>query len=156
MLPNLMKIFRARPSTRSGDPSKETQAESQERLQIATAIVLLEVAHADQQFDKEEEKQIVELLQKRFTLTGEAITELLELSSREREGSVDIWHYTHKINENFSDADKILVMEMVWQVIFADGRMDKYEDHIAHKLANLLHVPHDRMIEAKLKYMPHK
>jgi uncharacterized tellurite resistance protein B-like protein len=46
------------------------------------------------------------------------------------------------------------VMENIWRVIYADGRLDKYEDHIVHKLATILRIPHSRMIEAKLKYLP--
>jgi len=123
------------------------------RVRVATAVILLEVAHADEDYSPKENARIIGILKKSFDLENEEVSELLKVSEVERKGSIDIWHFTNIINEHFNDEEKYRVVENIWQIIYADGRLDKYEDHIVHKLSSLLHVPHKRMIEAKLKHI---
>ncbi len=123
------------------------------RVHVATAVILLEVAHADEDYSPKENARIIEVLKKSFDLDNEEVSELLEISEEERKGSIDIWHFTNIINQHFDDEEKYRVVENIWQIIYSDGRLDKYEDHIVHKLSSLLHVPHKRMIEAKLKHI---
>ena len=121
------------------------------RVRVATAVILLEVAYSDEDFSPQEHARIIDVLKKSFNLDNREVEDLISVSEEERRGSIDIWRYTNIINQNFSDEEKYSVIEKIWQIIYADGRLDKYEDHIVHKLSNLLHVPHERMIEAKLK-----
>ena len=150
MFENIKSLLSAQPEQE--DASRGTP--SQERIRIATAVILLEVAHADDEFSPQEHTHIIDILKKGFNLDNARVRELIEISEEERNGSIDIWHFTNLINENYSDEEKYSIIEKVWQVIYADGRLDKYEDYIAHKLSNLLHIPHRRMIEAKLKFLP--
>jgi uncharacterized tellurite resistance protein B-like protein len=129
------------------------ERESKRRIQIATAVVLLEVAYADEEFSDAERVQVVTILKEQFSLDDESVNELLLISEEKLKHSIDIWHFTEIINENYSDDEKYLVIETVWRVIYADGRLDKYEDYIVHKLARVLHIPHSRMIEAKMKFV---
>ncbi len=126
---------------------------SERRIQIATAVILLEVAYADEEFSEAERVQVVDILKEQFNLDDESVHELLQISEEKLKHSIDIWHFTEIINENYSDDEKYLVIETVWRVIYADGRLDKYEDYIVHKLARVLHIPHSRMIEAKMKFI---
>ena len=132
----------------------ETSADTSRRIQVATAVILLEVANSDEEFSDSERESIVGILKDNFDLSKEEVMELIAVSDEERKGSIDIWHFANVINENFTDQEKHSVMENIWKVIYADGRLDKYEDHIVHKLARILHIPHSKMIEAKLKYLP--
>jgi uncharacterized tellurite resistance protein B-like protein len=127
--------------------------ESGQRIQIATAVILLEVAYADEEFSNAERVQVIDILKEQFSLDDESVHELLQISEQKLQHSIDIWHFTEIINENYSDDEKYLVIETVWRVIYADGRLDKYEDYIVHKLARVLHIPHSRMIEAKMKFI---
>jgi len=135
----------------TGDVSDE---DDPGRIRIATAVILLEVANSDDDFSDTERDTVVSILKDSFRLSNEEVSELLSVSDEERRGSVDMWHFANIINENYSEGEKFSVMENIWRVIYADGRLDKYEDHIVHKLAAILHVPHSQMIEAKLKYLP--
>jgi uncharacterized tellurite resistance protein B-like protein len=132
----------------------QTAAETSRRIQVATAVILLEVANSDDEFTDAERKSIVEILKDNFDLGNEEVQELISVSDEKRKGSIDIWHFANVINENYSDGEKYTIMENIWKVIYSDGRLDKYEDHVVHKLATILHIPHKKMIEAKLKYMP--
>ena len=64
-----------------------------------------------------------------------------------------LWEFTNLINENYSREKKIKVVEATWRVIYADRKLDKYEDHFVHKLARLLRLEHNEMIEAKLRVL---
>lgn len=122
-----------------------------ERIQVATCALLLEVAKSDYEFSSIEKTTIAAILKKEFQISAETIEELMEIAKRRREESIDLWEFTHLINENYSKEEKIKVVEAAWKVIYADKKLDKYEDHLVHKLARLLRLRHSDLVEAKLK-----
>jgi uncharacterized tellurite resistance protein B-like protein len=123
----------------------------QEKLEIATCVILLEAVTADAEFSEEELERIIGLLRVRFQMTDSSVNELIETSKRERESSPGLWHFTNLINENLGIDEKYELMEMVWRVIYSDGTLDRFENYIAHKLLNLLNLDHSKFIELKLK-----
>ena len=74
-------------------------------------------------------------------------------ANRELEESVDLWQFARLINENYTPAEKLAIMEMLWQIVFVDGKMDDHEHYLMGKLSNLLRLSHDQLIEAKLKVL---
>lgn len=124
-----------------------------ERIQVATCALLLEVAKSDYEFSSMEKTTIAAILKKEFQISAEAIEELMEIAKRRRKESIDLWEFTHLINENYSNEEKIKVVEAAWKVIYADKKLDKYEDHLVHKLARLLRLRHSDLIEAKLRVL---
>jgi uncharacterized tellurite resistance protein B-like protein len=122
-----------------------------ERIHIASCIILLEVAKSDDEFSSIEKTTLTAILKKKFQLSAEAIDELMEIADKEREESIDLWQYTNLINKNYSKEEKKRIVEAAWQIIYADKKLDKYEDHFVHKLAKLLQLKHEDLIEAKLK-----
>jgi len=122
-----------------------------ERIQIATCVILLEVATSDDEISTEEKATISEILMQKFKLPGDAIDELLELATEKREASVGLWQFTNLINETFSREEKMKIMESAWEVIYADEKLDKYEDYLIRRLSKLLRLHHEEMIAAKLK-----
>jgi len=138
------------------DKKSEVVAESQEhdeteRLQVATCIILLEVAKSDDEFSSIEKATVKAILKKKFDVSAEAVEELMEMASRKREESVDLWQFTNFINQNYTKEEKIKIVESAWRVIYADEKLNGYEDHFVHKLAKLLQLDHSELIEAKLK-----
>jgi len=127
------------------------EKEDFERIQVATCIILLEVAKSDDEFSSIEKTTLTAILKKKFKLSAEAAEELMAIANRKREESIDLWEFTHLINKNYTKEEKRKIVEAVWQVIYADEKLDKYEDHFVHKLAKLLQLKHDDLIEAKLK-----
>jgi len=120
-------------------------------VRLATCVILLEVAKSDDEFSSIEKTTISSILNKEFLISDEAVEELVELAHRKRKESIDLWEFTSLINENYSAEEKRKVVEMAWKVIYADNKLDKYEDHLVHKLARLLRLDHSDLIEAKLK-----
>ncbi len=121
------------------------------RVQVATCVILLEVATADDEISNEEKSTIAEILMHKFQLPQDAIDELMELAAEKREASVGLWQFTNLINETFSREEKMKILESTWEVIYADERLDKYEDYLIRRLSKLLRLHHEEMIAAKLK-----
>jgi uncharacterized tellurite resistance protein B-like protein len=119
------------------------------RIQLATCVLLLEIAHSDDHFSREEEEHIVEILKDDFNLSDEYTAELMELAHQERKESVDLWQFTNVIDNNYSREEKERVMETFWRVVYADKQLDAFEDHLIHRLAKLLNMSHKELIDAK-------
>jgi uncharacterized tellurite resistance protein B-like protein len=128
-----------------------TEAGSHDRPQLAACVVLLEAAHADYECTDEELNHVMQTLQSGFGVSQEYARELLELAHQERSQATDLWQFTNQINQEFSREEKKAVLEGVWRIIYADGVLEKHEDHFVRKLTNLLRLSHKDMIDAKLK-----
>ena len=133
-------------------PVEEERSEDKvQKIQVATCALLLEVANSDEEFSEIERENIVRKLKGDFNLSDEYAQELIGLAEKERKERIDLWGFTRLINENYSLEEKIKVIELVWKVIYADGKLDQHEDHLVHKLAKLLKLEHKQLIDAKLK-----
>lgn len=134
-----------------GGKGGENRAGRELKMHIAAGVVLLEAVHIDNDCNDAEMEHVVETLRDRFGVADDCISELLELAHVERKNAIDLWQFTNDINRTFPREDKKKVMEEVWRIFFADGQLDRHEDHFAHKLANLLRLSHQEMIDAKLR-----
>lgn len=119
------------------------------RLQVATAAMLIEMARADFDVKSEEIESVAHAIQTTFGLSPGETKELMKLAEEEARQATDYFQFTALINTGFSREEKVKVIELMWQVAYADGRMDKYEDHLVRKIAGLLHVSHKDFIAAK-------
>ncbi len=143
---NVKKIFQ----TPAGEDT-QNQESLEKRIQIATCALFLEIANSDDNFADEERKLIVSLLKNEYDLSEEEVDSLIETTQKTLDNSIDIWQFTNLINQNFSDDEKVRILENIWKIIYADEKLDTYEDYLAHKIANLLRLPHKTLIDTKLK-----
>lgn len=144
MIENIKKHFSAKMHSAEQNGSKESK-----KVSIATCALLLEMAHADDQFSKDELKKIIAILHSQFNLDDQDANEIIALAEEERKESLDLWQFTNLINENYSKEDKQKVVELLWKVIYTDGKVDKYEEYLIRRLTFLLNLEHKDMIEAK-------
>ena len=124
-----------------------------ERLRLATCVLLMEAAAADDEFTQTEQSHVVSTLRTRFALSSVEADELMQAASEKRAESYDLWQFTHQVNEASSLAEKIGIIEEVWRVVYADGTLDGHEDYLVHKLARLLNLTHRQLIDAKMKVL---
>ena len=141
-------LNKASPENRNESAPQEV---TEKELHIATCAILLEIAHADDEFSGDEEKRIVALMEENFDLSPDIVHEIKEISAVKREKSIDLWQFTKIIKDNYSGEQKEKIIEMIWGVIYADGHLDQHEDYLAHKLATLLGLNHRQLIDAKVK-----
>jgi uncharacterized tellurite resistance protein B-like protein len=119
-------------------------------LQLATAVLLVEVMRSDTAVSAMERSSILAALRTQFALSEAELAHLLAQAEDTAKGTNDYFRFTSAMNEHFSQAEKIQVVEHMWQVAFADGHLDANENHLISKVAGLLHVTHGEYIAAKL------
>ena len=132
---------------------EQKESELFDRIQVATCVILLEVAKFDFDFSSIEKETTKAILKHEFAIPEDAIEDLMKISEEKREDSVDLWAFTNVINQTFSREEKIRIIEAAWKIIYADDKLDKYEDHYVHVLADLLRLRHDELIDAKLEVL---
>jgi uncharacterized tellurite resistance protein B-like protein len=145
---DLIKTFFNKGS--GGDTEKGRPARIRD-IRIATCALFLEMANIDGEFSLSERDHILSIMKRNFDLSEEHAKALVEASDEELKGSIDLWQFTNLINQNYSIEEKVRVIETVWEVAYRDGQIDKHEDYLMHKLANLLRLNHRQLIDAKLK-----
>ena len=118
-------------------------------LHLATAALLMEMSRADFTRRPEELALVEQLVRREFDLTEAETRELAQLAEAEAREAVSLYQFTGLINEHFSPEEKVRVVEMLWQVAYADRVLDKYEESLVRKVAELLYVPHRDFIRAK-------
>lgn len=136
-----------------GGASETTSESQQDRIQMAVAVLLLEMAHADKFFEPLEKKLVQDQLRQRFSLSTAAADELMEAAEKARHNSFDLHQFTRLINDHFSREEKLDVMETLWRIVYADGELDKYEDAMARQLAGLLRLSPRDVIDRKVKVL---
>jgi uncharacterized tellurite resistance protein B-like protein len=133
------------------DASRESADDRNRRITIAVCVILLEMARSDDDFAASELDHVKKVLTTGLGVAPEDVDSILAIAGREQEEAIDLWAYTNLINEKFDKEEKQRLIEMAWETAYADGRLDQNEVSLAHKSANLLHVPHAYPTGAKLK-----
>jgi uncharacterized tellurite resistance protein B-like protein len=134
---------------------EEQSEDSEHRLQVATAALLIEIARADFHVEDQELEQIAAALQAKFALSTQDVAELMELATEEAKQAISYYEFTSLINKQFSFEQKVKVIELMWQVAYADDHLQKYEEAMIRKISDLLYVPHSDFIATKHKVKPH-
>lgn len=130
--------------------SSVAPADETHTLQLATAVLLVEVMRADPDMKDTERDAVVLALRRKFTLTDDEMDRLLELAHETSRNAYDFQRFTRSLNERFTQPQKIAVVEAMWEVAYADQVLDAHEQHVISKVAGLLHVTHGEYIAAKL------
>jgi uncharacterized tellurite resistance protein B-like protein len=120
-------------------------------LQLATAVLLVEVMRADAEFDPAERTAVLSALRDKFKLSDDEASRLVELAHQTANASSDFFQFTSKINESVDMEDKIRMVEHLWRVAYADGVLTAHENHLMRRVSDLLHVPHGAYISAKMR-----
>ena len=133
-----------------GETAPRDEQNRDDAIRMATAVVLLDVAYADESMSENEEAQIVEHVRQAFDLDAESAKELLEVAQEIRRETIDHWHMTNQIRNELSFKDRMEIVRTMWRIVYADGHFHQYEGYLVRKLSDLLGVEHRRMIEVKL------
>ncbi|MBU0561826.1 MAG: TerB family tellurite resistance protein [Bacteroidetes bacterium] len=129
--------------------SEEIEVDQSKRIQLATCALFLEVANSDDDFAEEEKTFIINHMKQAFSLDDELVKELISESKAEVEESISLYEFTKILNDNFSREEKFNIVKNLWKLVFADGRLDKYEEYFVRKISNNLNLSHSEMIAAK-------
>ena len=145
MLKNLRDMIgRSLSSGEEHDPQAREHA-----LRLATATLLVELVRADYQEDLAENEMVFDLLKKHFEISDDEALLLIKEAEREADHSVTLQGFTRLLHERLTVAEKHDVIEMLWRVALADDHLDKHEDYLVRKLADLLYVSHGDVIRIR-------
>ena len=134
---------------RNTDKSIQEDVQKFDDMTLATCVLLIEVSKSDDTFDEQENNKIISILKDKFNLDDSQIDILLEIADNKNQEMISLYDWTSKINEVYEYNEKKALIRALWDVAFADGRIDKYEDHTIRKIADLIYVKHEDFMKAK-------
>jgi len=121
----------------------------EQRLQLASAVLLLDVAQADRDYSEQEKEKIRQAISSKFSLSDNDIHNLMELADAKSNDATDYHQFTSLLNKEFSVEQKIRLIELMWQVAYADGELDPHEDHFIRKISELFYLRHNELLSAR-------
>jgi uncharacterized tellurite resistance protein B-like protein len=124
---------------------------SEHTLQLATAVMLVEVMRADATFHAGEREAVHAALRDKFALKPDEAARLTELAEGVAHRATDLYSFTSRIDERFSMEQKIHMIETMWGIAYADGHLSDHERHVMWRIADLLHVPHGAYVHARMR-----
>ncbi|ARD43928.1 TerB family tellurite resistance protein [Colwellia sp. PAMC 21821] len=128
----------------------DNQQANELSLEIACSVLLCEVMLADGQLDNAEQQKLNHIIASQFQLSNAEVAEIIKHALVLCENATDFYQFTSKINENYSLEERIKMLELLWQMAYADGELASIEEHIIRKIADLLHLRHSEYIQTKL------
>lgn len=126
-----------------------TQQDRDAAIRMATAVLMIDVARADDVFEDSEFDRVLSLIETHFGLTPEQAAELLNSADEKAEDLVSLHDFTQLLHHNLDEQEKARIIGLLWQIAYADGHLDKYEDSLVLKISDLLHVSRGRVMRLK-------
>ena len=130
---------------------------AEDDYRLATAALLVHVAGVDGKIDASERVRLRQIIEERFGLDDAATTRLIEAAEASDREAVDFFHFTNVLKRSLDDEGRHKIIEMMWDVVFADGEVTEFEENVVWRIAELLGVPtRDRvMLRQKVEKEPH-
>ena len=122
------------------EQATDSDEEKQSRLQLAAAVLMIEVSKSDDSVDAIELDKIKNILAEKFSLKESMIQEVLSQATQKSDDAVSLYEFTREICDRYEHAERITILKHLWQVAFADGRIDQHERHFIRKIAGLLYL----------------
>ena len=148
MIDAIGEFFRDRLQVQKNSDSAE------DAVRLAAAALLFEVAMSDYDVGEEERTTIQQLVREQFDLDDTDASVLATLAQQRVRESIGLHGFTSLINQHWSEKDRLNLVEQMWRVVYADGRLDDHELHLMRKIQRLLHIPQKDFVSAKLRHKP--
>jgi uncharacterized tellurite resistance protein B-like protein len=146
----MIDAFKSFFSARMAQPDDPVDEESgPPRIHVAACALLLELAYADDEFSDTERAHLETTIQRHFNLDVDTTRELMSLADRERIRAVDLFQFTSLIARHYDEAQKMVLLEAMWGLVFADGVVAKHEKALMRRVSRLLDVRPGFLAEAR-------
>jgi len=126
-------------------------ANDEHLLQLATAVMLVEVMRADATFHVGEREAVLAALRDKFALSDDEAARLAELAETTAQTATDLFSFTSRIKDRFDMPQRLRMIEHMWRVAYADGHLGEHERHVLWRIADLLHVLQGAYVNARLR-----
>ena len=144
MLKSIQNIFKRKENESAVDSKKS-------ELELTYASLLIEVINSDNNFDDRERDKLLEILSSKLDIHKEELDNFTELAQKQSEDSTSLYEFTREINDQYEYEEKVSLITDLWGIAYSDGKLDKYEDYVIRKIADLIYVSHADFIKSKLK-----
>jgi uncharacterized tellurite resistance protein B-like protein len=122
---------------------------SEKDIKLAAVCLLIEVAKADHELSSQEEATLIDALNTMYELEASEKETLIALAKEKSSNATSLYEYTSVINEHFPVDEKFQLIINMWKIAYSDQRIDRFEEHLIRRVADLIYVPHVQFIEAK-------
>ncbi|MEX2177507.1 MAG: TerB family tellurite resistance protein [Gemmatimonadaceae bacterium] len=130
-------------------PRRESIPAGVDPVHVAACALLLDIAHADGEFSDAEQKHLEEVLGRHFGLSVEDGHRLLEIADAERQRAVDHFTFTSVLHRSYDLGQKMVLAEVIWGLVLADGEIAEHEHYLTRKISNLLELQPAYLATAK-------
>ncbi len=134
----------------SGDSARE-ETERVDDTRLAAAALLVHASTIDGYVEEAETERLQSVLKDRYGLSDDQLHELVVAAERSERDAVDIYSFTSKLKKALSEEDRLDIIEMMWEIAFADGEVHGYEENLIWRTAELLGVSSRERIRARKK-----
>ena len=146
MLSTIKSFFESKLAESATSSAEQTARQ----LNLASAALMIEVMNSDHQLDDREAAAFLDVLSSSLDLTEEELEELVELAEKQAKQATSLYEFTRLINDHYDYTQKVELIENMWKIAFADETLDKYEESLIRKIADLVYVSHSDFIKTKL------
>jgi uncharacterized tellurite resistance protein B-like protein len=143
MLESIRSFFRA-----SMQPGADEKADPRD-LRLAACALLLELAWADDHFSDDERRHVEGAIRRHIGPDPAEVDRLLELAEQARSEAVDLWQFTNLVAEHYSLGQKMVLAEVMWGLVYSDGKLGPKEEYLMRKISNLLRLEPGYLAEAR-------
>lgn len=131
-----------------------TPAVDEEQLsRLAATALMIELCRADHQIDDAEIEAVITIAKETFQLSDQQTNDLLEDAKKSNDQATSLYEFTDVINRTLTKPAKYQLIKNIWQVAYADKKIDRHEDHLIRKIADLIYISHSDFIRAKLEVL---
>lgn len=141
MIEHLKQLFAA--------PEEEPVEPDAHQLAVAATALMVQLSRVDNDEDERELEVIVDCAVKAHQITREEAADILSDALNHADDATSLYEFTGRINEDLDQQQKQVLLTSIWRVALADGRIDKYEEHLIRRMADLLHLNHREYMQAR-------
>jgi len=131
------------------DGAKHPSQFGDDDYRLAAAALLVHAAAIDGEVSPSERDKLHAVIKKRFNLDDAATDELIDKATAAEHEAVDLYHFTHLLNRTLDEEGRARIVEMMWEIVYADGQRDELEDNLLWRAADLLGVSARERIELR-------
>ena len=149
MIEALKSFFARKAVPEPGVPVVAGEGGADQKLRVAACALLLEIAHADDTFTPDERAHLEDSVMRHFGLDVDTARELIAFADEERKAALDLFQFTSLIKQHYDEGQRLVLAEVLWRIVYADGQLTDREGALARRLAHLLDLPAGYLAEAR-------
>ena len=119
-------------------PETPDEEVGKEDVRLAACALLIEIAHADDDFTEDERQHLLSAVRRQYGLEDREAEQLIELAEQARASAVDLWQFTKLIKQNYSLGQKMVLVEVMWGLVYSDGELSSHEESLMRRVCHLL------------------